>query len=250
MLSALALVFTATATAELSQKGGLFVHFDGGISPSLLPREGAAPIAVRIEGAIRAPSAQRPPALRQIKIALNQAGRLDARGLAVCQASQIEFADASQALGACSSALVGSGGIVARTDLAGQPNALIRGEVLLFNALEGGRPAILAHIFQRKPAPITRVVVFHISHAPGTFGTVISGRLPAALYSHGYLLSIFLSLQRSYSFGGHQKSYISAGCAAPKGFSAAIFPFARVSMSFDDGRTLASTMTRSCRVRG
>ena len=250
LLVAVMLITAASAAAELSQKGELFVHFGGGISPKALPRDTPAPIAVRIEGTIKALSGQQPPALRQIKIALNSAGRLDAKGLPVCQSSQIEFATATEALGACAPALVGAGGIVARTDLPGQPNALIRGEVLLFNGIEGGHPSILAHIFQKKPAPITRVVVFHIGHAGGRFGTVITGRLPAALNSHGYLISIFLQLQRRYAFKGREKAYISASCAAPAGFSAAVFPFAKVSMSFEDGRTLASTMTRSCKVRG
>lgn len=37
---------------------------------------------------------------------------------------------------------------------------------------------------------------------------------------------------------------------AKTAFPGAVFPFARASMTFADGRTLASTLTRSCRVRG
>jgi hypothetical protein len=244
------LVLAAPATAELSQKGDLFVHFDGGISPRVLPRGALAPIAVRIEGAIRGLSGERPPALRRIRIALNRGGRIDARGLPTCRQGQIEFATGSQALAACGTALVGAGGIVARTDIAGQENALIRGEVLLFNSVVNSQPAILAHIFQRKPALITRVVIFHIRHSGGDFGTVIAGELPPSLNSNGYLKSIFLQLQRRYVFHGRHMAYISASCAAPPGFSVAVFPFAKVSMSFADGRTLASTLTRSCKVRG
>ncbi len=246
----LMLVFAACAGAELSQKGDLFVRFDGGILPQKLPRESPAPIGVRIEGTIRGLSGARPPALRRIRIALNRAGRLETRGLPVCRQSQIEFVSGPEALTACGDSLVGAGGIVARTDIAGQENALIRGEVLLFNGVADGRPAIFAHIYQRKPALITRVVVFHIQRSGGEFGTVITGDLPPSLNRNGYLISIFLQLQRRYAYRGRPMSYISASCAAPSGFSTAVFPFAKVSMTFSDGRTLASTMTRSCRVSG
>jgi len=249
-LAILMLVFAASAGAELSQKGDLFVHFGGGISPKALPRDSRASIAVRIEGTIRGLSGEHPPPLRRIKIELNRGGVLDAKGLPTCRQSQIEFATGPEALATCGSALVGAGGIVARTDLGGQANTRIRGEVLLFNSVANGQPSILAHIFQKKPAQIIRVVVFRVQRRGGQFGTVITGKLSPSLNTNGYLESIFLQLQRQYSFRGRSKAYLSASCAAPPGFSAAIFPFAKVSMSFADGRTLSSTMTRSCKVRG
>jgi len=250
LLLALVLTFAATAAAELSQKGDLFVHFGGAISPKALPRDSLAPITVRIEGRIKTTSAQAPPALRKIEVALNRGGQIDARGLPLCRQSQIELATSAQALSACGPALIGSGGIVAIADAGGRPDVLIRGEVLLFNAREGGRQAILAHIFQTQPAASTRLVVFHIRHTGGRFGTLISASLPPSLNRHGYLTQIFLTLQRKFTVHGRAHSYISASCAAPPGFTAASFPFAKVSMSFSDGRTLSSTMERTCRVRG
>jgi hypothetical protein len=113
----------------------------------------------------------------------------------------------------------------------------------------GGRRAILAHIFQRDPAPITRIVVFNIRRSRGALGTVISGRLPEVVSRNGYLKTISLQLQRRYRFRGRDRSYLSASCAAPAGFTVATFPFANTSMTFDDGRTLSSTLVRSCAVR-
>jgi hypothetical protein len=43
---------------------------------------------------------------------------------------------------------------------------------------------------------------------------------------------------------------MSAPCRAPRGVKEAAFKFAFASMLFDDGRTLSSTLTRTCRVRG
>jgi hypothetical protein len=247
---ALAALLAASAGAELTEKGGVFVHFGGGISPRALPRHHNAPIAVRIEGSVKVPAGHRPPSLSRIRIALNRRGRLYTRGLRVCRRSQIQSATPSRALGVCGPALVGSGGIVARTSLADQSPYLMRGNVLLFNSVAHGRPAILAHVFQSAPAPITNIIVFQIRRARGAFGTVITAGLPPVLEHNGYLKSIFLRLQRTYAFRGRTRSYLSAGCPAPKGFPLAIFPFARASMSFDDGRTLSATLIRTCKAKG
>ena len=245
----LALALAASAFAELAQKGNLFVRFDGGISPRALPRSSPAPIGVRIEGTIRSLGGQHPPALRAIKVAVSREGHLDAAGLPVCRPTRIAQATSSQALAACGPALVGGGGYTAKTSLADQQNVVFSGEILLFNSVLEGRPAILSHVYQANPAPVTRVFTFRIRRTAGTFGTVIAARVPASLNRNGYLKSIYLQIQRRYVSAGRSKSYLSAACPAPAGFSAAVFPFAKVSMSFADGRTLASTMTRSCKVR-
>ncbi len=67
---------------------------------------------------------------------------------------------------------------------------------------------------------------------------------------YGYLTRISLSLHRNFTYRGRARSYLSAACDAPAGFPGASFPFARASMTFADGRTLASTLIRSCEVRG
>jgi hypothetical protein len=243
-----ALWMTGFAQAELSQKGQLFVRFDGGISPKALSRQVPEPIAARIEGTIRVPSGQDPPSLSQIRIALNRGARLDSRGLPTCRAGQIATGTSSEALATCGSALIGSGGIVAQTDFPDQSPYLLRGNVTLFNGVEHGRSVILAQIYQGSPAPITNIVTFEIHHSPGTFGTVITAALPPSLEHGGYLKSIFLNLQRTYVFHGQRRSYLSASCSAPAGFTVATFPFAQASMTFDDGRSLSSTLYRSCRV--
>jgi hypothetical protein len=249
-VTALAAVGAASALGELTQKGNLFIRFDGGISPNALPRKVPAPIAVRVEGTIRAPAGQTPPGLRRIRIALNREGRLSTRGLPVCGRNRIDSATPARALAACGPALVGSGGIVARTSFKDQSSTyLLRGSLLFFNAVVRGRPAIFGHLYQGFPAPITNVIVFDIRRTGGTFGTVIAGTLPLSVNRNGYVKSIFLQLERRYVFRGRPRTYLSARCAALAGFPGAVFPFARASMSFDDGRTLSSVLTRSCKVR-
>jgi hypothetical protein len=240
--------FASLAHAELTARGDLFVKFSGGITPEALPRDARAPIAVQVTGVVRTLSGERPPALRGISIAINQEGKLDAHGLAVCKRGQIEPSSTEEALARCGDALVGGGSYDADVAFPEQSAFPSRGRVLAFNAVIGGKRAILAHVYGAKPIPITRIIVFHIRQTSGTYGTILTGALPASTNRWGYLKRISLTLQRNFTFKGQDRSYLSAACDAPAGFPGATFPFARASMTFADGRTLSSVLTRSCKV--
>lgn len=236
------------AGAELTARGDLFVKFSGGIVPEALPRDARAPVAVTVAGTVKTLSGKRPPALRGITIALNRGGRLDARGLPRCRQSQLEPGSTAEALAACRPALVGSGSFAADVAFPEQRAFLSHGRIVAFNAVVAGHRAILAHAYSPEPVPITRIIVFHIHQSSGTYRTVLTGRLPEAKNRWGYLRRISLELHREFIYRGTRHSYLSASCAAPGAFPGAVFPFARASMSFADGRTLSSTLTRSCKV--
>lgn len=240
---------TAVAHAELTASGDLFVSFSGGIAPNDLPRDRLAPISVSLTGKVRTLSGERPPALRRIKIALSSSGRLEARGLPTCRLNQIETSSSKQALAACGPALVGSGDYAARTAFPDQSAFPADGKILAFNAIVDGGRAIVAHIYGSDPAPTTRLVVFRIRHLRGTYGTLLVANLPALVNRYGYVERLTLDLHRVYTAGGRTRTYLGAACAAPAGFTAATFPFARATMIFSDHRRLSSVLTRTCRVR-
>lgn len=247
------IAFVAAASlahAELTARGDLFIRFSGGIAPNALPRHARAPIAVRMTGVIRTLSGARPPSVRRIAIALNRGGRIDSRGLPVCERDQIEPSSSRDALRRCGEALVGTGTYVADIAFPEQDAFRSRGRILAFNAVVDGKEAILAHVYGSNPVPITRIIVFRIHETDGTYGTILDGSLPRSLIRWGYLKSISLDFRRTYTYRGKRRSYISAACSAPPGFPGATFPFARASMAFEDGRTLSSVLTRSCKVRG
>ncbi|MGN6255903.1 MAG: hypothetical protein ACTHO8_13120 [Solirubrobacterales bacterium] len=243
------LVAAIANAAELVERGDLFIKFDGGIAPLSLPRDQNAPISVRVEGTIRTLSGKRPPALRFIAIAINHGGEIDTRGLPRCRRSQIESVSSRQALAVCGPALVGEGRYVGAVSLPEQTAFPLRGRVLAFNAIADGRRAILAHVYGQNPVPNSRLIVFHIRNAHGTFGTILTADLPARLNKYGYLKEISLDLRRHFVYRGRRRSYLTAACAAPAGLNIAAFPFVRVSMTFSDARKLSSTLTRTCRVR-
>ncbi|HET8814362.1 MAG TPA: hypothetical protein VFM51_05330 [Solirubrobacterales bacterium] len=249
LVAAMGALGATVAQAELTERGDLFVRFDGDLNPEALPRHARAPISVYVSGTVKTLSGKRPPAMRQITIAINRGGTLDTRGLPVCRRQQLEAKDRRQALSACGSALVGRGRYVAALALPDQKTVWAKGRLLAFNAVVDGRRAIFAHVYDDEPVPVSRVFVFRIRHTRGTFGTVFTGHFPASLNRHGYIRQISLNLRRTYVYRGRRHSYLGAECAAPAGFSVGIFPFARVGMAFEDGRRLASTLIRTCKVR-
>ncbi|MET0559767.1 MAG: hypothetical protein ABW065_14040 [Solirubrobacterales bacterium] len=250
LLSLAFLLATAIpARAELVEHGDLFVRFAGGLTPTELPRERRAPIEVSVEGTVKTLSGERPPALRWISIGLNRGGVLDSRGLPVCHAGDLVSTGDSQALANCGDALVGRGSYLANTAFPEQLAFPAAGHILAFNARVGGRAAILAHIYGTEPVATTRIVTLHIHRRRGAYGTILSGALPPSLNRYGYVRRLDLSFFRRFTYRGERRSYLSAACPAPAGFPGAVFPFARASMGFADGRTLSSTLTRSCQVR-
>jgi hypothetical protein len=248
--AAVAVLITTVAHAELTERGDLFVRFQGGIDPTALPRKQLAPITVSVAGMVKTLSGERPPALRKIRIELNRSGKLDARGLPVCRYRQLVAVAPKRALEACGDTLVGEGDYVGKTAFPEQATFPSQGHILAFNGVYRGREVILAHVYGTDPVPITRIIVFYIRRTGGTYGTVITGSLPDAVNHYGYVQGLTLRLHRTYTYRGQRRSYLSASCAAPSGFTAAAFPFARASMTFADERTLSSTLTRSCKVSG
>jgi hypothetical protein len=97
--------------------------------------------------------------------------------------------------------------------------------------------------------PSSRLFSFRVHRRPtGPYGIVLRADLPPSLNPHGYLKRISLHLHRTFAYRGATHSYLSAACSAPPGIPVALFPFARASFGFADGRSLSSTLTRSCRV--
>jgi hypothetical protein len=216
----------------------------------VLPRHGAAPVAVSFGGNIASTSPSGPPQLERIAVAINRHGHLDTRGLPRCRIGRIDPSTTREALAVCRSSLIGKGSFSANVKLPEQSPFPSEGRILAFNGRLRGRPAVLAHIYGTSPVPTSIVLPFRVKGTSGTFGTLLSASLPRVTGDWGYVTGLEMTLQRRFSFRGRDRSYLSAGCPAPAGFRQAIFPLARTSFSFEGALTLTSTITRSCRVRG
>jgi hypothetical protein len=251
LLAALALTLFATpASAEVAQKGNLIVSFSGAIAPQRLPRSEPAPVAVQMGGKIKTTDRTDPPKLTEIQLDINKNGALQTKGLATCSLRKLESISSAQAKRACADAQVGHGNVTSRVTLPGQGAFATNGPLLAFNGRHKGKPAIFAQVATKAPLPLTYVIVFEVKKAKGAFGTKLIGKLPPIASSYGYISAFNLSLSRRYAYRGEQMSFATASCAAPKGFPGGQFPFAKASYSFEDGRTVSSTLLRQCKVRG
>ena len=95
------------------------------------------------------------------------------------------------------------------------------------------------------------MIVFKVDHqAHGTWGTTLTGALPANLRAWGNLTEVDMRLQRTYGFEGKKRSFLSAGCAAPKGTSQALFRLAKTTFTFAAAPTATSTLSETCKAKG
>jgi hypothetical protein len=248
--SATTALCTALALGEVIQIGNVRVAVSGDLSPTKLPRNGAAPIAVSVGGKITSTDAAGPPQLRKMEIAINRNGRFTTRGLPLCRIGHIDPSTSDEALSACRSSLIGSGSFSADVKFPEQSPFPSNGKILAFNGRLRGQPAILAHIFGTKPVPTSYVLPFSISPSKGTFGTVLTASLPRVTGEWGYVTGVSIKLWRRFSFDGRRQSYLSAGCPAPAGFPSASFRLVRTSFSFADGKDFTTTLSRRCKVKG
>ena len=236
--------------AVVVQRHGIKVSFEGKLAPRKLPRHGSAPVRVAVGAKISGAEGKDPPQLREISIAINRYGRFDPSGLPLCTERDIQPATTQNALKACRSSLVGVGSFEANVALSSQSPFPAQGKMYAFNALVNGKPAILAHVYGTQPVPTSFTFPFVLEPSKGTFGTVLSAKLPHATGGSGFITGLSMNLGRNFTYRGKRRSYLSASCPAPKGFSRAPFPLARAGFAFKGGRKLGATLVRSCGVRG
>jgi hypothetical protein len=250
-LSCCAALLVPGAAGETVRQGSLQVSFGGSVAPHLLPRVGTTPIAVTIRGRVRALDGSPPPSLQRIAIEVNRLGVLERRGLPACPLRQLRASSTEAALAHCRAAMVGEGRVSGLLVLPEQIPTPFGGRVVAFNGtLPGGRPAILAHLYTPRPAPLTFVLAFAIGRAHGTFGTRLVATVPAKTRRTAHITAFTLRLHRNYVAGGEPRSYLSAGCPAPEGFPSTTFPLVRTGYGFVGQRTVSDTLVRTCQVGG
>lgn len=239
------------AYGDVIQHGNARVAFKGELRPRTLPRNGTVPVKVSVGATISGVEGKPAPQLRRIKIAINRNGHLNTSGLPVCRLEEIQPSTTEDALRVCGDSLVGDGYFTAKVFVKGQSRFPSSGKMYAFNARIHGRPAILGHVYGLDPVPTSFTIPFELrpSHK-GTYGLLLTTSFPGVVSAGGYVTGLSLRLGRKFSARGKARSYLSAGCPAPKGVPKALFKFAHAEFSFSGSKTISSTLTRSCRARG
>jgi hypothetical protein len=234
--------------SEIAQHGNVRVNLQAKLTPKKLPRTGRAPVHFSISAKIGAANGDVPPQLRKLEVAINRNGKINPGALPACEMDQVQPASTQGALEACRGSLIGEGTFSAKVLLTQQSPFPSEGEVIAFNGIWHGKPAILAHIYGTQPVPTSNTLPFVIGKAgKGPYGSKLTASLPQFTSKWGYVTGISLFLGRTTAHGG----YLTASCPAPKGFGGASYPLTRTKLSFTEGspRSVEQTLTRSCGVR-
>ena len=94
------------------------------------------------------------------------------------------------------------------------------------------------------------MIIFQIQKGKGEYGTSLVAKVPSIASGAGFISAFDLSLQRRFSAGGKQQSYVSAACPLPPGVNIAEFKFARSTYIFEDGTQVSEKLEKPCKARG
>jgi hypothetical protein len=206
-------------------------------------------VAVHLAGRVFTSDRAPLPRVNWIRLELAWRGVLDTHGLAVCPRARLRGTDSGQAIETCGAAQVGRGRLFARIFVPNQPAFDIRARLVAFNGrTRSGRHAVLVHAYSKHP-PVSFVIPFSVHHRSGSFSTVLVALIRRSAGPWPHVANFQIVVSRNFNVHGRQRSYLSASCPAPKGFTAG-FSIARATYSFQ-GRENDSTVesVRSCRTR-
>jgi hypothetical protein len=202
-----ALSLAATAAAHTSPIGA------GSISPSTLPKKRFAPVSLHLLVKLITDDADGIPApLTNLKLDFDDDGRITTTGLATCDPAQLENTTTATALSLCGPAQVGTGLAQVRVPV-GDSFQQYPATLTAFNGLvQGGKPTLVVHA-RSDDLGVTQVLVGTIrdSKAGKDFGKALS--IPFPPLPAGAVVSSFeMTIDRTWTAGGKQASYLSARC--------------------------------------
>lgn len=235
---------TASGKREVVRAGNLIFTDNGGISPSVLPRNGSAPITARIAGGIGTADGSHPPALQAVEAEVDRTIQLEAVGLPTCSEQQIVAQDTAAAKRACGDAIVGSGEAEVEVSFPEQAPFSATGPIVLFNGgVRGASTLVLLHAYVNVPAPTAIVVPARVTRIHrDRFGLAIDAEVPRIAGGAGSVTRFDLRIGRRYTYRGERRSFLTAGC--PTGHW-----MTRGQVSFADGTRLDISHLFACTPR-
>lgn len=239
-----------SAAGEVAESGSLIAMVEGEIKPRKLPRDRRAPVSMRVSTRFETTDGSDVPPLRRAVIELNRHGKLHTRGLGNCREPRIRNVSTFRARKRCGKSIVGRGRVATVINFPDMEPLALEGRMLAFNSRRKKGPSILTHTFVSDPAPVTFALGFKVKKKRnGPYGMRLVADFPKIARDQGHVTAFAIKLGRRFKHRGVRRSYLSAACGVPKGLNVALFPLARTTFIFADGRQLSTTLERVCRVR-
>jgi hypothetical protein len=214
LIVAVAVAAVATAGWTTIRAGNLIFKVEGKLFPATLPADEFGPSWFRTRGQVATADGSHPPALREGVFHIDRNSMLDAHGLPVCRAGQLEARDTKGAKSACGRAIVGSGTGTAEIAFPEQRPILVDSPITLFNGgVAGGTTTLFAHAFITVPVPAAIVTVLKLRNVKaGRYGIRGTIAVPVIAGGSGSVTAFDFTIKRFYRYKGEKKSYDLTKC--------------------------------------
>ena len=215
------------------EAGNLVFTFNGGFSPTKLPKKKLAPITLTAEGKISTKDGTHPPALKEAVVETDKNGAINVKGLPVCKSGQLQSRDTKAAEKVCNPAKIGTGQTTVEVQFPEQKPIDVNSKLLVFNGgKSGGTTTLYIHAYFSAPvtgAIVTTVKIKKISN--GRYGLKSVATIPKIAGGSGSVKSFSLKIGK--------KAVLTAKCPDGK-------LQAHATSIFADGTKAAATILRTC----
>jgi hypothetical protein len=227
------------------EAGNLKFTFNGGFSPTALPKNKLAPITLTASGKIAMKDGTHPPPLKEAIVETDKNGAVFVKGLPVCKSGQLQSRDTKAARKACPKAIIGSGHTAVEVLFPESRPIPVDSALTVFNGgQKGGTTTFYIHAYFTAPitgAIVTTVKIKKIHN--GRYGLKSVASIPKIANGSGSVTSFDLKIGKTYTYKGKKVSVLSARCADGKlqAFASSIFA---------DGTKASAGIIRTCTSKG
>jgi hypothetical protein len=223
------------------EAGNLKFTFNGGFSPSKLPKKKLAPIALTASGKIATKDGSHPPALKEVIVDTDKNGAVTTVGYPKCTSGKLQSQDTAHAEAICKKAIIGKGTTEVEIKFPEQNPIPVKSKLLVFNGgTAGGVTTFFIHAYITVPTPAAIVTTVKIKKIhKGRYGLESIASIPRIAGGSGSVKSFSLTINKKYTFKGKKMSVLSAKCPDGK-----LQAFATA--KFADGTSASAGIVRTC----
>jgi hypothetical protein len=217
-----------------AEAGNIKFTFDGGFTPTKLPKKKLAPIALSASGKIETKDGSHPPALKEVEVETDKNGTINVKGVPVCKSGQLQSRDTKAAEKVCGSAIIGTGTTSVEIAFPEQKPIPVNSKLLVFNGgTAGGTTTLFIHAYITVPTPAAIVTTVKIKKIhKGRYGTLSIASIPKIAGGSGSVKSFSLTV-------GNKKKVLFAKCPDGK-------LQAHATSKFADGTKVSAGIIRTC----
>lgn len=239
----LAATALAGSKSQTIESRNVLSTFNGGFTPTALPRTKPAPIGLNATGRFETKDGSFLPPLRELVVQGDKNAAIATAGFPTCTFSQLQPRDTASARKACRSAIIGAGKAEIDLRLAELPPIPLKSDLTVFNGgVRAGVTVLYIHAYITVPTPtaiVTVVKIKKIHHGP--YGLEAVASIPRLLDRS--VKSFSLNINKKYTYAGKRMSIFSAKCADGK-------LQAHVTAVFAFGTRGSLDITRACSATG